>query len=527
MTKPKNKKIQNDKNIFQNLNDVHILNDVEKEGNLCGPENSEKGKLEATHEVGDGSESEKDEKEEDSNAESWGDIRMKGWLRPRVKTRRMNESAPESFWRQRASGPRSVLFPETATSDPQPHSALTCRSCRFSSKMSISSNADDQRSPRRGSPSPTQSPRPPGSPSPTPSSPSSGEPLGLDEGEEFILVKVSKKKGKCWATFLNDDPDHSCGGHEHFALSTSIEEILERRKRHHAKLDETNGKKEAGTLSQDRAYRFSNLNVREQGEEPSPGLRKSSKSIPPNNESSSSEPWNPDWEGRTENEWREETESWGTPYHYTPEHRAQAKAVDASWGETRMRHQRAERDAIMEGGSSPPSKKRTASKTFMDDIDDPNGEVRQSMTAQERREQDRFSLDVKSPKGYKTREVQLTRTDLWGDEQSSSGGESVAVKVTWEPETGSRAKTIVKEIRLNPDKIDEGGMTWDSDAMNPKGEADPRVESTSGMMTRSSAKKGKVSMKRKPRLAGSLTGRRAAVARSRHRSPLPRKGPKA
>jgi hypothetical protein len=106
--------------------------------------------------------------------------------------------------------------------------------------------------------------------------------------------------------------------------------------------------------------------------------------------------------------------------------------------------------------------------------------------------------------------VQLTRTYLWGDEQSSSGGESVGVKVTWEPETGSSAKTIVKEIRLNPDKIDEGGMNWDSDAMNPKGEADPRVESTSGMMTRSSAKKGKVSMKRKPRLAGSLTGRRAS-----------------
>jgi hypothetical protein len=34
-------KIQNDKNIFQNLNDVRLLNDVEK-GNLCGPENSMK-----------------------------------------------------------------------------------------------------------------------------------------------------------------------------------------------------------------------------------------------------------------------------------------------------------------------------------------------------------------------------------------------------------------------------------------------------------------------------------------------------
>jgi hypothetical protein len=251
-------------------------------------------------------------------------------------------------------------------------------------------------------------------------------------------------------------------------------------------------------------YGFSNLNVREQGEKPSPRLRQSAKAAPQNLESSSSAAWNPNWEGRAE------TESWGTPYHHTPEHRAQAKAIDGSWGGARMRSQRAERDAIMEGGSSPPSKKRTASKTFMDDVDDPHGEVRLAMTAQERREQDRFSLDVKSPKGYKTREVQLTRTYLWGDEQSSSGGESVGVKVTWEPESGSKASPIVKEIRLNPDKIDEEGMTWDSDAMNPKGEAGPKMESSSSMMTRSSAKKGKVSMKRKPRLAASMTARSAS-----------------
>jgi hypothetical protein len=69
-------------------------------------------------------------------------------------------------------------------------------------------------------------------------------------------------------------------------------------------------------------------------------------------------------------------------------------------------------------------------------------------------------------------------------------------------------------------------MTWDSDAMNPKGEAGPRTESTSGMMTRSSAKKGKGSMKRKPRLAGSLTERRASHEADTYWSPT-RKGPKA
>jgi hypothetical protein len=63
---------------------------------------------------------------------------------------------------------------------------------------------------------------------------------------------------------------------------------------------------------------------------------------------------------------------------------------------------------------------------------------------------------------------------------------------------------------MNPDRIDEEGMTWESDAVDPKGKAGPRRESTSGMTTRSSAKKGKIGMKRKPRLASSLTGRRAS-----------------
>jgi hypothetical protein len=247
-------------------------------------------------------------------------------------------------------------------------------------------------------------------------------------------VKVFHTKRKCWATFLNDDPGHQCDGHGHFALSASVEDILERRREHHAILDKEARQKARQAKSPDRDYGFSNLNVQEQGEKPSPGLRQAAKSAPRNIGSSSSETLNPDWEERAENVWRAETESWGTPYHHTPEHRQEAKAIDKSWGETRMKHQRAERDALMEGGSSPPSKKRAASKSLMDDIDDPNGEVWRSMSAQERRESDRFMLDVKSPKGYKTREVQLTRTYLWGDEQSSSGGESVGVKVTWEPD---------------------------------------------------------------------------------------------
>jgi hypothetical protein len=257
---------------------------------LCGPENSGKGKSEAAHDVGGGPEPEKDEIEEDNSAESWADTRVKGWLRPRVKTRRMNESAPESFWRQGTGGPRAVFEPKAAVYDPSPHSQSTCRSCRFDAKMS---NADAMKSP--GPPTARNSPSA-GSPRSTRNSPdnssSSGEPLGLGGGEEFILVKVSHSRKKCWATFLNDDPDHSCDGHGHFALSASVEDILERRRQHHAILD-TEARSEARkkarqTTSPDRDYGFSNLNVQEQGEKPSPGLRKAAKSAPQTFGSSSS-----------------------------------------------------------------------------------------------------------------------------------------------------------------------------------------------------------------------------------------------
>jgi hypothetical protein len=184
MTKPK---FKNDKSFVRNLNDVHIPNDVEKR-NLCGPENSGNGKSEAAHDVGGGSEPEKDEIdvgggsepekdeiEEDDSAESWADTRVKGWLRPRVKTRRMNERALESFWRQGTGGPRAVFEPKAAVSDPSPHSQSTCRSCRFDAKMS---NADAMKSP--GPPTARNSPSA-GSPPSTRDSPdnssSSGEPL--------------------------------------------------------------------------------------------------------------------------------------------------------------------------------------------------------------------------------------------------------------------------------------------------------------------------------------------------------------
>jgi hypothetical protein len=264
--KTKKKQIENDKSLVRNLNDVHILNDVKK-GDLCGPENSGKGKFEAAHDVGGGSEREKDEIEEDNSAESWADTRVKGWLRPRVKTRRMNESAPELFWRQGTGGPRAIFEPKSVVPDPLPHSQFTCRSCHFDAKMSDSPNANAMKSP--GPPATRNSPSA-GSPLSARNSPayssSSSEPLGLDECDEFILVKVSHNRRKCWATFLNDDSEHSCDGHGHFALNASVEDILERRGQHHASLDAEARKKAKRSMSPDRDYGLSNLNFQEQGE---------------------------------------------------------------------------------------------------------------------------------------------------------------------------------------------------------------------------------------------------------------------
>jgi hypothetical protein len=58
--KIENDKIENDEKDSGILNDVNILNDVEKRI-FCGPKNSERGKDEAAHDVGGGLEPEKDD----------------------------------------------------------------------------------------------------------------------------------------------------------------------------------------------------------------------------------------------------------------------------------------------------------------------------------------------------------------------------------------------------------------------------------------------------------------------------------
>jgi hypothetical protein len=50
------------------------------------------------------------------------------------------------------------------------------------------------------------------------------ESFGLGEVEEFILIKVSKGKRKCWGTFLSDDPELPYV--DMFPIGTSVEKML-------------------------------------------------------------------------------------------------------------------------------------------------------------------------------------------------------------------------------------------------------------------------------------------------------------
>jgi hypothetical protein len=228
-----------------------------------------------------------------------------------VKTRRMNASLPASFWRQGQGSAWARLEPKIVSSDSSSHSQLTCRSCRFSA-MSEHTVADPPSSPRSDGSPKAASPKAV-SPAYTPTSDDDAEPLGLDKGEEFILIKVSQAKGKCWATFLNDNPHHACDGNGRFPLSTSIEEMLEKRRKLHEKLNASSRQQEVRSMSpyrEDGFTMFTNLKNREQGEKTSPGLRQAAKSV-------DTDTWDPKWKGRSE------VDSWGTEmYHHTQEFRA-------------------------------------------------------------------------------------------------------------------------------------------------------------------------------------------------------------
>jgi hypothetical protein len=94
--------------------------------------------------------------------------------------------------------------------------------------------------------------------------------LGLGEGEEFILIKVSKGKRKCWATFLSDDLESPYV--DMFPIGTSVEKMLGDRDTEKNRRDEIDKQRRAGE--------FFDRWASEPGERDSTGLRRAFKSRP-------------------------------------------------------------------------------------------------------------------------------------------------------------------------------------------------------------------------------------------------------
>jgi hypothetical protein len=181
------------------------------------------------------------------------------------------------------------------------------------------------------------------------------ESLGLGEGEEFILIKVSKDKRKCWATFLSDDPEAPYV--DSFPIGTSIEKMLQNRNLEKERREDIE--------KHWRADEFFGRCASEPEEKASTGLRRAFKSrpgSPKSNKVTGKPPAEPKedeqectWESVRERAHASQTIGGGA-YHWSQEFRDELKAEGDSWEEKRIASERSTRDAEMAGGASLTSK---------------------------------------------------------------------------------------------------------------------------------------------------------------------------
>jgi hypothetical protein len=159
----------NDKKVLSNLKDVNQkfeMNDFGKnlrpDRIFYGPGNFEKGKMEKEMDLAD---------DVCEGVEGWGK-----WAEPSSGSESKDEySQSESGW-DRSTGSRGIQ--PTMTSNHLP----PCTFREDLAKMPGTESADYFEA--------------------------TTESLGLGESGEFILInKMSKDKGKCWATFLSEDPE--------------------------------------------------------------------------------------------------------------------------------------------------------------------------------------------------------------------------------------------------------------------------------------------------------------------------------
>jgi hypothetical protein len=305
--------------------------------------------------------------------------------------------------------------------------------------------------------------------------------LGLGEGEEFILIKVSKGKRKCWATFLSDDPELPYV--DMFPIGTSVEKMLGDRDSEKNRRDEVEKQRRAGE--------FFNRWASEPGERDNTGLRRAFKSRPgspkpgspksrpgsprrgsPSPEpkfrpgslrrgSPSPEPRSPKWgrasskppaepkEENKESDWEtvrakdrasRTIATWGGgAYHWSREFRDEIKAEDESWGAKRIASERSAREALMAEGASPPRRASSANTSFMDEIDDPHGDYGRMGNS----ESSSYSL-----RGYTERDMARIK-DLIGEDHASEGD---CISIDGSEKTCTEMKSSVKKGRSNKRK---------------------------------------------------------------------------
>ncbi len=215
----------NDVNKKLDLNDVE---NVSPDRIVCGPEIFEKGKMENEMVLAD---------DTGESVEGWGT-----WAKPGSGSKLQGEDGQAKIGRNkrlnRATEPRGN--PSTMTPNDLPP-------CTFKEDLEKMSGDDSAAYFE-----------------------ATTESLGLGEGEEFILINVSKGKRKCWATFLSDDPELPYV--DMFPIGTSVEKILGDRDSEKGRRDEVEKQRRAGE--------FFNRWASEPGKKDSTGLRRAFKSRP-------------------------------------------------------------------------------------------------------------------------------------------------------------------------------------------------------------------------------------------------------
>ncbi len=157
------------------------------------------------------------------------------------------------------------------------------------------------------------------------------------------------------------------------------------------------------------------------------------------------------------------TPQWGTEYNWTKEYRDNEKRIADEWAVATVARERERRDDAMSGGVSPPRKDATSKKKFLDGINDPHGKLRtyECPAAVEEREEakeGRVSMNITSPHGYRTRQIQITQKYPENEAEMKPDPYAYPVEfaVTWTPIDGAASDDVISRLEINPKELNKG-----------------------------------------------------------------------